>query len=140
MFDASYTVVGDCHIWQRQTDEDGYGTMRLKGRKAVRAHRFSYDQANGALPANLMVCHTCDTPACVNPKHLFLGTSQTNAADRNAKGRQMQGRAHHKAKLTEADVRAIRGSTASGAEMARQYGVTKENIYAIRNGSIWKAA
>jgi hypothetical protein len=35
----------------------------------------------------IFVLHRCDTPACVNPDHLFLGTAKDNALDREAKGR-----------------------------------------------------
>lgn len=38
-------------------------------------------------PRPLVVCHTCDTPACINDSHHFAATSATNTADAIAKGR-----------------------------------------------------
>jgi hypothetical protein len=139
MFRASYSQSGDCWMWQKQKDKDGYGTMRLKGRSSAKAHRFSYETFVGPLKQGKMVCHTCDTPACVNPRHLFLGTALDNKRDCVDKRRHLRGERHHKAKLSEKDVLSIRESELSGAELARQYGVTKENVYAIKSGKIWRS-
>jgi hypothetical protein len=38
-------------------------------------------------PAGQVALHHCDTPACVNPEHLFLGTPQDNMDDKVSKGR-----------------------------------------------------
>jgi hypothetical protein len=138
MFDASYVVVGECWIWQRQLDKDGYGVMRLKGRGRDRAHRFSHKRFKGPIPPGQMGCHTCDTPACVNPEHLFSGTALRNKRDCMDKGRHLRGERHHKAKLKHDDVRAIRASDESGAALAARFGVTKENVYAIRKRQIWR--
>ena len=54
----------------------------------IKAHRASWLAFQGSQGLNdLCVLHTCDTPACVNPSHLFLGTKTDNAKDRDAKGR-----------------------------------------------------
>ena len=55
--------------------------------RKVLAHRVSWEFANGPIPENMCVLHACDTPLCVNPEHLFLGTLADNMADKEKKGR-----------------------------------------------------
>ena len=82
-----------CWFWTGATVKDGYGTIRVGGRQAIArgAHRVSWELHNGPIPSGQLVLHTCDTPACVNPNHLFLGTHQDNADDKIAKGRDRSG-------------------------------------------------
>jgi hypothetical protein len=117
--------------------------------KPLFAHRLAWEAAHGPLPAGMHVCHKCDVPKCINVEHLFLGTHADNMADCAQKGRQMSGVARSSvsprgadqwnAKLTEADVRAIR---AAGAEpysaIARRFGISKSNVVMIKTGKSWK--
>lgn len=82
-----------CWLWTASTRDKGYGAFsyRKDGRQIQdRAHRFSWVLHNGPIPPGLWVLHNCpdgDNPACVNPAHLWLGTSDDNIRDMNAKGR-----------------------------------------------------
>jgi len=96
-----------CWLWNSFCGKDGYGQVSIGGGKSARAHRISYVDFIGPIPPGLYVCHSCDTPQCVNPAHLFLGTAKDNAADCIAKGRAKkapQGEEHPMAKLTNMDV------------------------------------
>ena len=96
----------------------------------------------GPIPDGLLVCHTCDNRACVNPSHLFIGSSSDNIADMVAKGRGMRGEAHVYAKLSEAQVMDIRFKYSSGIatqkELAEEHGVHKVTIFDIVHRVTWK--
>jgi len=105
------------------------------------AHRLAYFLENGSLPENLLVCHKCDNRSCVNPKHLFLGTSQDNSSDMVRKRRQVVGEKIKGAKLTPTAVYKIRKLLNEGVpknKIAPQFGIHASNLLFIERRETWK--
>ena len=132
----------ECWEWEGSRLPSGYGTVGNVGGKSTYAHRMAYEVYVGVIPDGYCVCHHCDNPSCVNPKHLFVGTNKDNAHDCAMKGRHKYishpGTDNGRAKLSVGDVLAIRESTGTLKELAEKYGVTSENIHHIRKGNTWK--
>jgi hypothetical protein len=76
-----------CWLWTASRHTDGYGRFGPNHAEAKRAHRVAYELEVGPIPPGMLVCHRCDTPLCVRPDHLFLGTIGDNNRDMEAKGR-----------------------------------------------------
>jgi len=76
----------DCVEWPFGGNGKGYGMVFYGGSMRL-AHRVAYEMANHPIPEGMAVCHSCDNPPCINPKHLWLGTRADNNADRVVKGR-----------------------------------------------------
>lgn len=126
-----------CWLWIGAVVANGYGSIK-KGITSVRAHRAAWGLFRGPIPNRKCVLHKCDTPLCVNPDHLFLGSHSDNTFDMINKGRQSEGEKHPASRLKEADVRSILASTGSESTLADKFHVSRATIYLIRNGKRWK--
>lgn len=88
------TPDGKTKCWEYKYGmQDNYVPIKCKNSpyfnsNSTSLHRMVYaiyhDQP---LRPDQVIMHTCDNRICVNPKHLQLGTIQTNNADRTAKYR-----------------------------------------------------
>lgn len=147
----------DCWPWTgccvpRAPGRLNYGRWSYAKAKVVRAHRAAWmlDKCRD-IPAGLNVLHRCDNPPCCNPAHLFLGTDADNNRDRAEKGRTVRpardeaavryarGAAHGCAKLSPAQVAAIRSDPRSLSQVSRAFGVSVRTCSRIRQGKAWKA-
>lgn len=154
-----------CHPWIASHCRFGYGKFKLRTNR--QAHRIAWELVNGPISDGLCVCHSCDNPGCCNVRHLWLGTIQENIADmvakkRNARGdslgarlyperltrgdthwsrkhpeRVARGERQNHAKLTNAQVLAIRVDRRSRKVIAAEYGIGTLAVSRIRHRKTW---
>ena len=138
---------GGCWEWTRALNSKGYGIVRFMG-KVQQAHRISYrllSNPSGVveIPNGMLVCHSCDRPACVNPAHLFVGTYSDNMNDMIAKGRAgpRVGEDAGMAKISYADAKEIRRLYAEGGvsqlSLAGKYGIGQTQVGRIIRHERW---
>jgi hypothetical protein len=131
-----------CWLWIASTNKRGYGQFMMLDRRPHLAHRVSWRLEKGEIPIGLHVLHKCDTPACVNPDHLFLGTDRDNVQDMLRKGRENRtprrvGAAHGMAKITSEVALAIFNAEGAQTRIALQFGVPKSTVNHIKSGRQW---
>lgn len=176
-FDQKVDRSGACHIWTGATDPRGYGRFHRGSKTNLLpgdppgnsglAHVFAWElDKNMATPKGRIICHTCDNPPCVNPKHLYLGTYKSNNLDTSERKKTYIAAYHQEPgtygfsneeqlkkamrgkdpswngnPLTEDDVRSIRERVFNGesqAAIGREMGVTRSTINKITKGHNWK--
>lgn len=120
-----------CWLWTRGVTALGYGNFLMENKWCM-AHRVFYEHFVGAIPVGMYVCHKCDTPQCVNPDHLFLGTPTQNMDDMAKKFRAGS------TKLTAEAIQAIRAEYKKTPfrnnrciELAKHFGVGRLSIYRV---------
>lgn len=135
-----------CWLWRGHIADDGYGHFRVwPGPREWRAHRFSYVAHVGPIPDEMMVCHRCDTPVCVNPNHLFVGSALDNATDCKEKGRVLAGaqNVRNRLRISAEDARAIREMRVAGSTypaIAAAFGCSESHVRSIVAGRAWRNA
>ena len=156
-FWAKVKKTAKCWLWTASYRHKGYGAFAYRERGVNvndRAHRFSWRIHYGEIPDGLLVLHRCDTPACVRPDHLFLGTHQVNVDDMIAKGRLnhmrrsvesgsrfARGEQHHNAKLSEAKVQDLCRRRSQGepySALARAFIISISQAWRIAHRQQWR--
>lgn len=135
-----------CWPWIGCRNRSGYGEYWHDGRH-IKAHRFAFWFSTGTWPGDLLVCHSCDNPSCVNPAHLWLGTHGDNLQDAYEKGRihvragERNGENNGLAKLTNDQVLDMRKRYAAGRitqkQLAAEYGITQATFSCVVNRKTW---
>jgi predicted XRE-type DNA-binding protein len=122
-----------CWLWTAYCMKNGYGLFRTPAKHEL-AHRVAYRLYKGVLDQR-DVMHACDTPACVNPDHLSLGTRKENMQDAKKKMRLRTGESHGRAKLTNEQIEFAKIAPGLQKEIAEMLGVTQGHISYIRSGN-----
>ena len=121
-------------------EKSGYwrvGLCRGGHRLSFLVHRLVLAAFVGPCPAGLESCHEDDDPNNNRLSNLRWDTPRANAADRDTNGGTARGEESPVAKLTEADVRAIRAACGRQVDIAAQFGVGQTHVSRIRRGEAW---
>lgn len=146
-----------CWLWSGSRTNDGYGYLFVAG-KSTKAHRYAYELSHGVILPGMCVCHHCDTPPCMNPQHLFLGTMGDNNRDKIRKGRQHHwngrraGIGNPRAKLNPEAIVIIRQTYIDGRgrktiparrhtakQLGLMFGVSPDAISGVIRGRTWQS-
>jgi len=141
-FESKIEKSAGCWLWKGTINPNGYGQIKTKpcnGKTfSLVASRYALYLKTGVLPAfNIHACHTCDNRQCVNPEHLFWGTSLHNQIDCMEKGRRKKPYANYdEARKIRAELRATK-NYAEIAEVSAKYGLSEHSGRAIKYGTKW---
>lgn len=134
--------INECWVWTGCKEKMGHGRIRVNKSTREMAHRLSYILANGEIPKDKCVCHSCDNPSCVNPNHLWVGSKGQNNTDRASKGRSAKaiGELNNSSKLTNENVIEIKNLIKGGVkpkQLAIKFNVSQATIGRIKNNLGW---
>ena len=130
----------DCVIWTKALDSHGYGQSWRHG-KPYKAHRAAWEEHyNVVLSSDQFLLHKCDTPACINPDHLYIGNQKDNMQDRKNRNRWIppKGEEVSWSKLTEAEIKLIKELPGLHKDIAKQFGISRSCVSLIKGNKRWK--
>lgn len=138
---VSPVPIAGCWLWTSATDSRGYGQISMGANMSPRkAHRVSYEAFVGEIPAGMVVRHRCDTPLCINPNHLEIGTQKDNANDMMVRGRwnrSVMENLRHDRSFDKETALSIMARVRDGETMtsiAKEYGVDRSTVSLYING------
>lgn len=129
------------HLLKPSKDKDGYKKviLRIDGkRKDFRIAVLVAEAWHGPRPEGQIVRHLDGSKANDIPKNLKWGTPKENSYDAKQHGTYVHGARVQTCKLKENDVKTIKRSTESHAELAKKFNVSIGAIWHIRAGRTWK--
>lgn len=125
----------DCWFWRQAKDKQTHWNFL-----GTSIYRVVWTIFNGPVPEELWVLHKCNNHACVNPRHLYVGTPKQNVRDMLKQGSKPDGYL----KLNADQVREIRKSWAKNSahgeqtRLAKLYNVSPSLIYNIVYRNVYK--
>lgn len=124
---------GCWHVVSHPKSCDGYIKVK-RNAKAYLLHRWVYEQEKGSIPEGMVIMHSCDNPACINPDHLSTGTQGDNNADRHSKGRNgaAYGLRNGKGLLTIEQQLAIVADNRRHKDIASDYGIAISSVASVK--------
>lgn len=155
---AAHGTSDECMEWPYARCGYGYGqvsvpselraTNEIADGVRMYCHHAAYVLANGPIPNDKYVLHSCDNPPCYNARHLYPGTQQQNMQDMINRGRRWlsgppnyaSGERCNLHKLAESQVLDIRRlwNVVPAIALAERFGVDHTTIRKIGNRKIWK--
>lgn len=141
VLDMGLEADSPCKLWPYGANGSGYGTVWMRGADR-QANRVVLALASGRDEPGLEAAHdrggrSCVSRRCVNPAHLRWATRQENQRDRALHGTSNRGERAGRSRLTEADVRRIRGDDRPHGDIAAEHGVDRSHICRIKSGEAW---
>lgn len=131
-----------CWLWTGAKNGKGYGWITVYVNKKQRfffVHKVSFEWEFGEIPNGKIIRHKCDTPLCVRPSHLLLGTHQDNTNDMMSRGRYVSGVAVITAGVASA-IRLRRSQGESVKSIAFDFNLTPQHVSNICTGVYWSTA
>lgn len=114
-----------CWLAPQKPEPNGYVRVS-EGGESRYAHVLLWEASHGPVPVGLELDHKCRNRWCINPSHLEPVTRAVNV-QRGAT-----------AKLSPADVLAIRASSEHLKVLAERFDVSITSVWAARRGLTWR--